>query len=178
VSLYEEAAQAFSRAMELEPNNAQPRLLRGVAYELAGCNERALADYDRIAATGGPVQAYAMLAKYILLRQNGQEQAVAEAMASLAPAAGDEVWTDRLFSLFTHRLSAKELLAAAATDDERAEAYYYIGRQALLDGRPDDAKEAFAKCVILDRGNILETDFARVLLKQLEKRPLSSEGAP
>ena len=55
------------------------------------------------------------------------------------------------------------------TDDERAEAYYYIGRKALLDDRPDEARNGFAKCVALDRDNeLIETDFARALLQRLE----------
>ncbi len=67
------------------------------------------------------------------------------------------------------------MLAAAVTNDERAEAYYYIGMHAVLDGQEDAAVDALAKCVALNRTAFLETKFARSRLKQLEDGQASAE---
>jgi len=85
-------------------------------------------------------------------------QALAEARAFVADT---DIWSHRLFELFSDELRPDDLLAAAATDDERAEACYYIGCKALLDGDQDAARAAFEKCLALERDGILETAFAR-----------------
>lgn len=68
----------------------------------------------------------------------------------------------------------QDLLAAAVTDDERAEAHYYIARKALLKGQLDSAKKAFVRCVGLDPNEVMETDFACACLRQLEERSRSA----
>jgi serine/threonine protein kinase/lipoprotein NlpI len=166
-----EAVADLSRLIELGAAADAALLKRGMVYELSAAPRLALADYDRVRAKDGPTGGYARLWTYLLLRQGGEDEAAAEVLASSASGAGGGAWIDRLFAFLAGRLAADELLAAAATADERAEAYYYIGRQALLDGRPDAAREAFTQCVALDRPEVLENDFAQVLLKQLESDP-------
>ncbi|MGD8450856.1 MAG: hypothetical protein PVJ57_03480 [Phycisphaerae bacterium] len=48
-------------------------------------------------------------------------------------------------------------------------------RQALLEGDRAAAREAFTKCVALNRAGVLETGFARVLLKRLEEQTASED---
>ena len=69
------------------------------------------------------------------------------------------VWLDRTYGLFRGNLTSEELISAATTDD---------ARKALLDGQAVEAKDAFARCVALDRRDLLETDFTRALLRQLD----------
>jgi tetratricopeptide (TPR) repeat protein len=68
--------------------------------------------------------------------------------------------------LATGSVAADELITAAATDNERAEAYYYAGRAALRTGDTDQAVRAFEQCVHLER-DIPEMNFAKALLRQL-----------
>jgi len=175
---FEQAAADLTRVLEMEPGNAIARLRRGMAYELSGRSEPALADYERIARSGGPAGEYARLWHYILLRQDGQDAAADDVLASRGAVEADNVWTNELLDFFAGDLSSDELLATATTDDQRAEAYYYIGRQALLDNRPEDAEEAFARCVALNRIDVLETDFARALLRRVEQAGGTREGLP
>ncbi len=75
-------------------------------------------------------------------------------LGTLLVAAGEDAGTE-------------QLLEAAATDGERAEAYYYVARKAMLDGEHhhDKVIDALAKCVALDREHsLLESYFAQVLL--------------
>ena len=123
------------------------------------------------AASAGPDRAHCALWKYLLLRQAGQAATANEILTSHSPSGGTMAFIDRLFDLFHGDASPEEVLEAAATDDQRAEAYYYLGRKALLDGRTSAAQQAFAKCTAMNQPDILETDFARALLKQVKARP-------
>ena len=145
-----------------------------MAHELSGATDAALDDYEEVAASGGPNGAYAELWKCLLLKEIGRHAADDEILAARGPTDGDGAWVDRLFELFIGQRTPEDLLAVAATEDEQAEAHYYIARIALLDGRPGDAREALTQCVVLERSAVMETDFARALLKQLEKDPTSA----
>ena len=166
---YEDAIADYTRLLEIA--SAPTALMqRGMAYELIGAERLALADYERASQAGGRTGAYGRLWRYVLLRETGQDvtDANLSGTSDAIQDAGD-AWTERLFALFAGKLTPDELLAAAATDDERAEAYYYIGRQALLDGDPAAARAAFEKCVTLDRDGVVESDFARALLTRLNQ---------
>ena len=175
---YENAIADLTQLIDLQEVSESIIMQRGMAYELVGASRLALADYDKVSASSGRVGEYAKLWKYILLRESEQDKAAADILASQASAGSNHVWTDVLFDLFMERLSVEDLLAAAVTDDERGEAYYYVARKALLDGRPNSAKDAFAKCVALDRSDVLETAFARARLKQFAERSRPLENAP
>lgn len=178
IGRYDDAAADLTRILTLEPGNMTALVQRGAVYELAGDYERALVDYEQAASGGGPNEVYATLWRYALLRQLGQEREAAEVFAVLSAGAhvwapGSSAtetrsWTDRLVALYAGHVTAGDLLAASATDDERAEAHYYIGRKAQLDGDSAGARQAFEQCVALDRRGILETDFAQALLRELD----------
>jgi serine/threonine protein kinase/predicted Zn-dependent protease len=174
---YAAAAADLTRLLELRGRDSKTRLRRGQVYELAADGAQAAADYAAVAAEGGPAGEYAVLWQYLLLRQMGQEPAAAAVLSSHAPGAGGEVRTGRFFELFAGTLTAADLLAGAATDDERAEAHFYIGRQALLNGDCPAARAAFEQCLALDR-DVVETDFARALLNPLQESAPSSAPAP
>jgi serine/threonine protein kinase/lipoprotein NlpI len=172
---FDEAIADLTHVLELEPRNAVVRMRRGMAYELAGASASALADYERVAVLGDNLGAYAVLWKYLLLRQIGREAAAAELLAatkSSVPGAGG--WTGRLFELFAGGVSPDDLLAAATGDDARCEAHYYIGMQALLAGQRERAAAAFTACVALDRTKILESVFARTRLERMQAGRSSS----
>ncbi len=167
VRRYTDTIDDLSQAIDLEPTFAGAWLHRGMTYEVSGEVEAALADYQQAATRTGPTSAYARLFKYLLLCTAGRCDAAEALMAAPVAAVDADAWTDHIFAMLRGKLTGHELLASAATDDERAEAYYYIGRKALLDGRLDDARQAFTSCVELDRDQVTETDFARALLSQL-----------
>ena len=174
---YEEALKDLTRAIVLEAE-AKPALsvvsvlTRGMVHEFRGASQLALMDYQEVAEQGGPVGEYGQLWKYILLGLNDRDEAASEFLPSRRSRDGVGIWTDRLFDLFAGEMDSAELLTAAATDDERAEACYYIGMHALLKDEEDTAVDALQNCVALSRPAILETTFARARLVQLEgKQP-------
>lgn len=172
---YEEAIADLSHLIEMQEEPGAILLARGMVYELVGATRLALANYDRAAALSGPIGQYAALWKYILLHLSGQEQAAADLLASHNAGANSHAWTDRLFDLFEGVISGEQLLAAAATEDERCEAHYYIATHALVNGETAGAVEALRTCKAMNRPAILETKFARARLKQLEDGQASAE---
>lgn len=164
---YENAIADLTELMKVNGESSILILKRGMLYELIGAERLALADYDKVAAGEDRRSAYGKLWKHILLRQIGQVEDAATVLSSRVPEVGNDPWTDRLFEFIADTLGVEGLLVAAVTNDERAEAYYYIGRKALLEGRSNDAKDAFTKCSELNRPNVLETHFARARLEQL-----------
>ena len=165
---FEKAVADLTYVLDHEPTNLVARSRRGFAYEMLGAHELAMADYARLCEIDSAIAEYGALWRYLILRQTGQEQAAEDILLSRTKEADVQSWADRLFGLFTGNLNYEDLLEAAATDDECAEAYYYIGQKALLENRRDDAKNALNQCIELNRHNILETNFARARLKGLE----------
>ena len=168
IGRYEQAIADMTRLIELSGSPPASLLQRGMAYELIGAESLALADYEAVAVRDDRAGDYGKLWRYLLLRQIGQVEDATSVLTSRAAGSGNDAWTERLFELFKGEVTREELLDAAVTDDERAEAYYYIARKALIDNRPNDAKDAFEQCVALERNAVMETDFARALLRQLE----------
>ncbi len=173
-----DAIADWTRVIEVDPKKPCAFLFRGIAHEVLGSDDRAMADYEQAEVIRGPMGEYAKLSKYLLLRKRGRVKAAADALNSHVPVEGKRVWTDRLFNSFSGRLSAEGLLTTATTDDERCEAHYYIGRKALFNGRPVEARNSFARCVDMKRQKIFETHLARSWLRRLEQRSAASSGPP
>ena len=111
---WDEAIADLTHVLWAEPTNAVALLRRAMAYELAGQDDVAAVEYDRATALNGKPAEYARLWKHLLLRQSGQEKAAAAILASHASAETNDAWIGRLFELFMEKLSAEDLLAAAA----------------------------------------------------------------
>ena len=172
-----DAIRDYSRVIEWGSDRTGEALLkRGMAYELVDARKPAAIDYARACEADGPVGDYARLWAYIVNRSMGNADEAASFLAEHeARSAG--VWVDRLFDLFTGELSPDAVLRGVVTEDERAEAYYYIGRQALLAGDTERAIQALEQCVSLNRSAVLETDFGRALLKQLQESESGAQAA-
>ncbi len=164
---YVEAAADLTRLHELRGGSVSALIRRGVAYELAGEVDKALDDYGALVEEPGPAGDYATIWHSLLLKQSGQHAVASQSLARREVVEPDSAWIARLFEFYRGEMSPESLLAVAVTDDERAEAHYYIGRQALLDGAMKTARTRFTRCIALNRIDVLETDFARALLKKL-----------
>lgn len=166
---FEEAVDDLAHIIKTEPMNVDARLRRGTSLEAMHAYDRALRDYEFVAALGDLAGQYATLWKYLLLRRTGKTAAAAEVLTAQASAKAEGTWTDHLFDFFAGRLSGEALHAAATTDNERCEAHYYTGVMAVFEGRRDAARAAFAKCVAMNRRNVVEDDLARAQLERLDR---------
>jgi len=166
---YDKTVPDLTRAIELGTRVPIVLLKRGMVYEILGADALAHADYDEAGKADGPTADYARLWKYILLRRSGENETAAKLLTDTLTTAQEGAWTTKLFQIFAGDVEGSRLLADSATDAEKSEAHYYIGMRALLDGRNDEASTAFKACLDLKQIDVLESDFARARLTQLDR---------
>jgi len=84
-------------------------------------------------------------------------------------------WVDALERYLAGRLSERALRSAARDDDAKArqakecEMAYYVGQKKLLEGKAQDAREWFQRCVKLSEPRRLERTMAAYALKDASK---------
>ncbi len=160
----------LSRLIDEERLGNGIRLRRGALYELIGDHSAALKDYVAASSDDGPIGEYARLWTYLLLRLEPEAASAPPMLDADRSEASRAGWPGKVRELLRGNFSPNELLAAAATKAERAEAHYYIGARALLESRLDDARRAFADCIRENSAGTVETDFARARLAQLDRK--------
>jgi len=177
IGSYDDAIQDCTRVLDQDPQDTVSWLFRGMANELMGAKDAALADYATVVSRGGDDAGYAWLWKHYLQPDGDGPSPTNFDKAVMAVADGlpKATWIQRLYKFANEELSSDELLAAATNDEERAEALYYSGRDALLNGNTASAKQALEDCVALHRYDLPETEFAQALLHKLTKVS-STEG--
>jgi tetratricopeptide (TPR) repeat protein len=109
----EQAVEALSACVSVEPNDPQLRFERGRAHELAGDLDRAAGDYRASAAGHGEVRARSLARLSVVLRRQGRlddGMAAAESAAAASPQDPDV-----LRSLGHCQKARGELAAAGAT---------------------------------------------------------------
>ncbi|WP_315717077.1 MULTISPECIES: tetratricopeptide repeat protein [unclassified Bradyrhizobium] len=125
-------------AVGLAPKDPVMHRGRGYIQFCRGRFEAAAADMERSLAL--QFEPYAALFRYLsLARLPGRAKPDIASFAAYW-AAGQWPWP--VFDLLMERSTAQQLLNAAATAPEQAEAYFYIGEWYLLHGRKDEAGRA------------------------------------
>ncbi len=167
---YDSAISDFSSAIELQDVPAQTSLIHlGMAYELSGDCLSAQANYNRVADSDGPFKNYALLWSYLLMKQETLDEQAQVLMDMVIQESDGNRWFESLCEFFNQDLDSNELIRKAGTEDEQCEAHYYIGRRLLIGHRFDEAIDAFSRCIILDRPNLLETELSYALYKELSR---------
>ena len=182
---YRDAIADFTRAIELGHATVSTLAFRGMAYEVEGGFDEAVADYDQAySEVAGGDRVYPLVWKHAALRRAGRAEAARETLASFQADAGDAKGTGVAFQniilgLFaSDSTTAEAVLAAAADDEQRCLAHYYLGLKALLGGDTHVARASFAKCVAVHRPDVVqETDFARAMLERLGEAGRPAEDA-
>jgi lipoprotein NlpI len=151
---FDRAICDFDAALQLKPNFASTLSNRGFAYFAMGDFQAAAADFTKLGETD-PKHAYAGLWRYIAQARDGGDVTKSTLEKSTAPVDGS-AWPAPLVTFFLGRLTREELDRAASLGDEQArrgqscEAAFYLGEQALLEKRLDDAstliKQAMDSC--------------------------------
>ena len=165
----------FSRALEINPNNAAAYFHRGVARQIEGDFSGAVSDYDHFIALKPDASDWQRLYRQTLLWRLGR----APEDFSKSLAACKEGWAKTLALFLVDKLDEKALLAAAEkSDDEpvprqRALASYYIGVMRLGKGDKAGARDSFRKCRAAGMKGDDEYHFAGAELRRLgeQERP-------
>jgi len=160
----------LSHLIDHDELGSEIRLRRAALYELVGDGKSAAADYAAVSREDGPLGQYATLWQYLLSRMERDSIAAERVLAGAGSETQLDPWIGKIFDTFRGKATASDLLASAATRAETCEAHYYIGMKALIDGRSADARQSFDTCVKMNEANIVESDFARARLAQLDKQ--------
>ena len=164
---YQEAILDFSRWIDLQVDVEIALIRRGMAYDILGETRLAMADYEAAGARHPVVGAYTRLWKYLLMSSNGRGPDAVKLLEQDFSEAAELEWVERLRDYLLGRATREQLTTSATHDDQRAEAYFYIGASALIHGDAFKARKWFERCVEMNRTGILETDFASAKLSQL-----------
>lgn len=144
---YREAVDSYTKLLELDPDNAE--LLASRAWNfmyLGGSGREAAADAERYLKLYGwrtkssPFQAVIAI---IGFRGNGMDEKAAAVIAQAHKKADPAIWPYQVIRFFDGQISADELLALAASTDQRTEARTYIGMDLLLRNKASEAKVHF-----------------------------------
>jgi tetratricopeptide (TPR) repeat protein len=177
---YANAIQDFDQALQLDPNNFSAWLGRGQANMFSGKFSVAQQDFD-VARKMDPTNSYALLWSYLARANTGQnDRADLEKWAAQIKLTE---WPGPVISLFLGKLTPAALLSAAAdTDHEKdrgqhCEAYFYLGEQALIQGRTDEANRLFRQSVDTGVSSFIEYTGAQVELNRLQTVALAQRGS-
>jgi len=144
--------EAVGKAQELADVQRQSRfiLARAVAEYALGSYDQAARDFTA-AADADPDDPYRALFKYLADRRLGHDDK--ERLTGLAER--NDIWPTPLVQYMAGRLSKDELLAAANVPDadikqqRLAEANFYLGELAALDGHADVAAQFYKASVAI-----------------------------
>jgi tetratricopeptide (TPR) repeat protein len=185
----------FTRALELNPRNADAWSDRGAVREIQGNFSNAVSDYDKVIKLRPDYSDWERLYRQTLLWRLDQlpeveAKTVVQVKEASEPGAVfkpvvvygvQPAWKDnwaRTLGLFlVGRLDEKALLAAArkgdgdTAPDQKAEACYYIGMMRLSKGDKAGAREWLKKCRAAGMTDDNEYHFAVAELERLDASP-------
>jgi len=165
---FEDAANDYTRSWLLTPSDPGPLFRRGIASFYAGHFLSAEPDMRR-AAEMNPEAAYPQLWLHIMAAENDHASPLANAVPRLDMTA----WPAPVVRLFLGEATADEVLAAAANADadvnrgQVCEANFYIGEQALIERKVEEARKHFQLAADDCVPNFIELDAARAELGTL-----------
>ncbi len=140
-------------------------LRRGAVYQEINEPSLALADYRAAAEINPALKGYADLWSAIVLREQGD---AANATLLLGQLADNHAsWEARLAGYLLGRPMNQALYEYAATDEQRAEAYYYTGIRAQWVDEHAAARVAFEECLATANHDLFEREFSRARLRAL-----------
>jgi serine/threonine protein kinase/Flp pilus assembly protein TadD len=167
---YEEAIEDHNRAVALRPDYGKTWKGRGVTNYMRGDIDAAIEDLEHAASLQGDraVLCYLWIWEMRMLRDApGDGVAAEEALDKAEQAAQSDPRPQGLIAVWRGQQEADEYLSPLEASD-RAQACYYLGAKALVDGREEEAAEYFEEAADFVLHGHDEFDLARWHLRQLE----------
>jgi hypothetical protein len=167
---FDAAIADYTRAIEINPKNADACANRALARQIHGDFSDALADYDKVIELNPDDSAGVRLHRQTLLRRLGRPPED----FSTTVAGWKDGWIKTIGLFVADRLDEKALLAAVEKTDavpalsQQCEAFYYIGMKRLFNGDKAGAREFFQKSVATGVREYTEYQFAAAELARLD----------
>lgn len=169
---YQAAMEDHNRAVVLRPDFGLAHKGRGVTRYMLGEIDGAIEDLECAASLGQEraVQCYQWIWEMRMLRDApGDREAAEKALDNAERAARPDRRAQGVIAVWRGQRDAEELLSSLKDPDDRAQAYYYFGAKALVEGRKEQAAGYFKKAAdpVLHQWD--EFDLARWHLSRLER---------
>jgi tetratricopeptide (TPR) repeat protein len=169
---YESALLDHQRAVAMAPVKGLPYASRAITWRFLGNINEAVKDLSeamRLDRTWG-LQCNLWIWEMRILRGGAGDREAAEGALAEALGPGTNP-ADRIYAeICSGQVTAQQALSRCKTNEQRFFTFYYLGAKALADGRRDEAKDWFGKCVSLPIHQFLEFDLARWHLEQLTQK--------
>jgi lipoprotein NlpI len=168
---YARALQDFDQAVRLNPKASATFRGRGITHFYLGQFEAARQDIA-LAVKLDPTDPYAALWLYLTEAKLGQD-AKAD-LAKIARGLKSMAWPCAVIQLYLGAASSREVMDSAKDPNPRkntyqqCEAYFYIGEDALLHGRPEEATQLFEKTIATGVTSFFEYHGATVELSRMK----------
>ena len=168
----------FARTIELDPQGWRYREVGWYQYRLGKFAE-AQTSLRRACEVDAKDQDYVRTLLFLIcVRLGDRERAGKELSGYLdgRTAGESDDWYLKVSSYLLGKLPEAEFLKAAESGDEgeiqnqKCEAFFYVGTLKLIEGMKDEAKQLFQKCVETGRTDLVEFDAAQAELKALDKK--------
>lgn len=164
---YPQAIADFNRAIALEPKAHLPHIGRGITKRFVGDIDGAIEDFDH-AGVVNPIfipQCKLWVWELRMMRNSpGDREAANEALGVAMNAAvtkGDKT----AIAVVMGELTPEQASVTLESSNERMALNYYIGVRYQLDGRPDEARACFQRCLASGTNDMPESVMARWQLR-------------
>ncbi|WP_417348368.1 lipoprotein NlpI [Ferrimonas sp.] len=172
---FDQAYEAFDAVLELDPEYDFAFLNRGIALYYGSRPQLAMSDLEEfyLRDTG---DAYRALWLYLAERQGNPEQAL---VGLKARSQGiQDGWGAALVAYYLGELDEGQLLAAARQDlshqkqlaERLCEAYFYMGKQARMDGQPRRALNLFKLSLATNVYEFVEHRYSIMEMRQIAEQ--------
>jgi tetratricopeptide (TPR) repeat protein len=164
VGRYDDAVASWTKFLELEPDGKEA--LHGRAWNqlMAGGNGVAVAAdarrYLQVAGWRDSSSPYMVLLASLGYRLSGAQSDARKVLDDAGSRLDASRWPYPVVRYMRGELDADALLSTAASNDERAEARTYLGMDALLRGRRDEARGHFTWVREYGNKRLIEYDLA------------------
>ena len=148
----------------LSSTNRLPRwyFMRGLAHMLAGSNSEASADFDKALAQDAPDH-YAALLGWYVHQMGGRKTAANQTLMGTLGSTDDE-WTGRIAAFLLGRTHADAFLTRAINQEQRCEAFFYVGLWHRAHARIPESRASLEQCIAPEVTPFVEYRIASALL--------------
>lgn len=165
---FNEAVLDFTRWIDLGQDVEVAYIRRGMAYQMLGDLKLAKQDFAAGAALHPIVKGYAGLLTRLVNAEDNRVKSLTSDAEQMESEDARMQWIQTLNLYLDGEMKNDDLVATARSNDQRAEACFYIGAKFEAEGNAKEAAHWFERCIALGRDRLLETDFAAVRLANLD----------
>lgn len=163
---YSAAIAPVTNWVILANNKDMGHMRRGMIYEALGQQVLALQDY--LAAAQSPrLGAYPHIWSAVLHMINGDSELTEYHLAQCQSDAESSEWMATIVAALQGEISTEQLIIAASSASQIAEAHYYAGAIEQSRGNFERARELYTLCTRSDSHDTYERDFAAIRLDLL-----------